>query len=113
MICRDLITHMYGFVDKHTSKFCTFVAQRLILKYPFMRDSKGTGYVSWYHRVLCSEPVCIHVNINISSSYKVLGSVNCERVSNVQRKRKKEDDGESKDAHTCIFEMWKMPSLHA
>lgn len=53
-ICRDLITHMYGFVDKPTSKFCTFVAQRLILKYPFMRDSKGTGYVSYMCVYMCS-----------------------------------------------------------
>lgn len=45
-IARDLVTHMYGFIEKPTSGFCKFVAQRLILKYPFMRDSKGTGYVS-------------------------------------------------------------------
>ena len=45
-IIRDLVTHMYGFVEKPTSRFCKFVAQRLILKYPFMRDGKGTGYVS-------------------------------------------------------------------
>ena len=45
-IIRDLVTHMYGCVEKPTSQFCKFVAQRLILKYPFMRDGKGTGYVS-------------------------------------------------------------------
>ncbi len=45
-IVRDLVTHMYGYMEKPTSSFCKFVAQRLILQYQFMRDSKGTGYVS-------------------------------------------------------------------
>ena len=45
-IVRDLVTHMYGYMEKPTSSFCKFVAQRLILLYTFMRDSKGTGYVS-------------------------------------------------------------------
>ena len=42
-IVRDL---MYGSIEKPTLEFCKFVAQRLILKYPFMRDTKGTGFVS-------------------------------------------------------------------
>ena len=46
MLYRDLVTHMYGFVEKPTSHFCKFVAQRLILKYPFIKDGIGTGYVS-------------------------------------------------------------------
>jgi hypothetical protein len=45
-IVRDLVTHMYGFMAKPSPSFCQFVAQRLILKYDFMRDSKGTGSVS-------------------------------------------------------------------
>ena len=45
-IVRDLVTHMYGFAQKPSNYLCKFVAQRLILKYMFMRDSKGTGYVS-------------------------------------------------------------------
>ena len=45
-IVRDLVTHMYGFMEKPTSSFCKYVAQRLTLQYTFMRDSKGTGYVS-------------------------------------------------------------------
>ena len=45
-ITRDLVTHIFGFVKKPTSQFCKFVAQRLILKYPFMRDEKGTVYVN-------------------------------------------------------------------
>lgn len=51
-IIRDLVTHMYGFMDKPTSGFCKFVAQRLTLKYTFMKDSKGTGYVSV--KLLCA-----------------------------------------------------------
>lgn len=45
-IVRDLVTHMYGHVEVPKASFCKFVAQRLILQYAFMRDSKGTGYVS-------------------------------------------------------------------
>ena len=54
-IVRDLVTHMYGCMEKPSSANCKFVAQRLILKYPFMRDTKGTGFVSdcliMYHDV--------------------------------------------------------------
>lgn len=45
-VVRDLVTHMYGCMEKPSSATCKFVAQRLILKYPFMRDTKGTGFVS-------------------------------------------------------------------
>ena len=45
-VVRDLVTHMYGSMEKPSSTTCKFVAQRLILKYPFMRDTKGTGFVS-------------------------------------------------------------------
>ena len=45
-VVRDLVTHMYGCMEKTSSVTCKFVAQRLILKYPFMRDTKGTGFVS-------------------------------------------------------------------
>lgn len=44
-IVRDLVTHMYGYMEKPTYGFCKFVAQRLTNQYPFMRDSKGTGHV--------------------------------------------------------------------
>ena len=40
--------HMYGYMEKPTTTFCKFAAQRLILKYQFMRDTKGTGFVSKY-----------------------------------------------------------------
>ena len=35
-IARDLVTHIYGSLGKPTATFCCFVAQQLILKYPFM-----------------------------------------------------------------------------
>lgn len=47
-IVRDLVTHMYRYTEKPTTTFCKFAAQRLILKYQFMRDTMGTGYVSAY-----------------------------------------------------------------
>ena len=45
-IVRDLVANMYGYMEKATTAFCKFAAQRLILKYGFMRDTKGTGYAS-------------------------------------------------------------------
>jgi hypothetical protein len=66
-VVRDLVTHMYGFMEKPTSSFCKYVAQRLILKYKFMRDSKGTG-------LLCAlSPIIVH------SCTRVLGKRNCLR----------------------------------
>ena len=47
-ITRDLVTQMYACVEKIDKPFCTDVAKKLVLKYPFMSD-KGegvTGYVS-------------------------------------------------------------------
>ena len=39
-IVRDLImiTNMYGYIEKPGAEFSTFAAQKLVLKYPFMRD---------------------------------------------------------------------------
>ncbi len=54
-VVRDLVTHMYGYMEKPTSSFCKYVAQRLILQYKFMRDSKGTGYVS-HRKLICHNP---------------------------------------------------------
>ena len=56
-IVRDLImiTNMYGYIEKPGAEFSTFTAQKLVLKYPFMRDhsvkdgyakSHSGGYVS-------------------------------------------------------------------
>lgn len=92
MISWDLVSHMYGFADKPTSKLCTSLAQRLILKYPFMKDSKGTGYVSFLYLawILCTLPIYIAV-----TSYRVHGNVSCVRGlamckgSENQRKRVK------------------------
>ena len=54
-IVRDLVTNMYGYIEKPGAEFSTFAAQKLVLKYPFMRDhsikdgsanSHSGGYVS-------------------------------------------------------------------
>ena len=41
-IVRDLITHIYGFIEKPTGQFCKEVAKMLVEKYPFMADSGST-----------------------------------------------------------------------
>ena len=48
-LVRDLVVHMYSYGThgyRPSRKFCEHAASRLILKYPFMRDACGTGYVS-------------------------------------------------------------------
>lgn len=43
---RELIVHMTSYGIRPSSNFCSAVARRIILKYPFLRDSVGSGYVS-------------------------------------------------------------------
>lgn len=46
-IVKDLVTQMYACSEKIEKSFCTDVAKKLTVKYPFMRDKGGvTGYVS-------------------------------------------------------------------
>ena len=73
-ISRDLVTHMYGFVEKPTSHFCKFVAQRLILKYPFMKDGLGTGYVSIF---LIDSPACMEWHVFTLPEESFVVSFNC------------------------------------
>ena len=79
-LVRDLVTHMYGCMEKPSSESCKFVAQRLILKYPFMRDTMGTGYVSGTVFLLWQLTLAF---LKGSWEKKL-----CDRVSNVLRKRK-------------------------
>ena len=47
-IVRDLVTQMYACFERIEKSFCTNVAKKLVVKYPFMQD-KGegvSGYVS-------------------------------------------------------------------
>ena len=49
-IVRDLVTHMYGTVDKPTATFVSRVAEMLVDKYPFMADSSASNpYVRSYY----------------------------------------------------------------
>jgi len=41
-IVRDVVVHMYACVDRPTSAFVSKVADQLIEKYPFMRDTNNT-----------------------------------------------------------------------
>ena len=45
-IVRDLVVHMYAFANRPSPKFCKEAASKLVVAYPFMKDSgKGCGYV--------------------------------------------------------------------
>ena len=46
-IVRDVVAQMYSHILKPQKPFCTQVAEMLVKKYPFMRDTgKVSGYVS-------------------------------------------------------------------
>ena len=42
-IVRDLVTHIYGYIDKPTSSMVAKAARLLVEKYPFMADVKTPG----------------------------------------------------------------------
>ena len=51
-IVQTLVTLLIAKFGSNPSKAqCETVARRLILKYPFMRDDIGTGYVSYVYLV--------------------------------------------------------------
>ena len=65
-VVRDLVSNMFTYSTSPNHEFCTFVAQRLILKYPFMRDAVGTGYVSTlFPDIFHSSNIIIHAIISI------------------------------------------------
>lgn len=43
---RELIVHMTSYGVKPSKNFCSSVARKIVLKYPFLRDAVGSGYVS-------------------------------------------------------------------
>ena len=43
---RELVVHMTSYGIRPPCPFCSLVARRIILKYPFLRDAVGNGYVS-------------------------------------------------------------------
>ena len=45
-LVRDLVVHMYSYGRRPSKSFCKYAARELINKYPFLKDSIGTGYVS-------------------------------------------------------------------
>lgn len=47
-LVRELIIHMYRYGSRPSRNFRSFVARRIVLKYPFLRDATGNGYVSFH-----------------------------------------------------------------
>ena len=43
---RELIVHMTSYGVQPSGNFCSAVTRRIVLKYPFLRDAVGSGYVS-------------------------------------------------------------------
>ena len=42
----ELIMHMTSYGVKPPRNFCSAVARKIVLKYPFLRDAVGSSYVS-------------------------------------------------------------------
>ena len=53
---RELIVHMTSYGVRPSTNFCSAVARRVILKYPFLRDAVGSGYVSTSVFKMCPDP---------------------------------------------------------
>ena len=51
---RELLVHMTSYGSRPSLNFCSLVARRIVLKYPFLRDSIGNGYVSYIMSVCVS-----------------------------------------------------------
>ena len=47
-IVRALVNIMFTKYPRPGRRDCDYVARKLVLKYPFLRDSMGNGYVSYY-----------------------------------------------------------------
>lgn len=58
-IVRDLVTHVYGQVDKPDTVLATKVAKLLVEKYPFMADSVTSSGSQTYVNGLCCAIVVI------------------------------------------------------
>lgn len=43
---RELVVHMTSYGVRPSANFCSAAARKVVLKYPFLRDSVGSGYVS-------------------------------------------------------------------
>lgn len=55
---RELIVHMTSYGVRPSTNFCLAVARKIILKYPFLRDAVGSGYVSISAFVLFNNYYC-------------------------------------------------------
>ena len=55
---QDLVVHMYSFGKRPSCSFCKTAARQLIVVYPFLKDSIGSGYVS----SLLMPLLCGHTN---------------------------------------------------
>ena len=51
---RELVVHMTSYGEVPSDAFCAMVARRIVLKYPFLLDLSGNGYISWLMKKLIS-----------------------------------------------------------
>ena len=85
---RELIVHMTSYGGKPSKNFCSTVARKIVLKYPFLRDAVGSGYVSTCN---CGLNVLIISNsVQASWEKRLIG-----RVYNVSKgEKKRQSEGE-------------------
>ncbi len=55
-IVRDLVTHVYSYIEKPTSAFVESVAKKLVDKYSFMGDFGNMPHVSsgYWYLIICN-----------------------------------------------------------
>ena len=58
-IVRSLVNQLFARASKPTRAQCEELARKLILKYPFVKDDMGTGYVSYGYVCLARQRVAL------------------------------------------------------
>ena len=95
-LVRDLVVHMYSYGSRPSKPLCKHVARQLVLKYPFLRDSIGTGYVSYFQFIYRLDNNILYIFVLIHTQGSWLQRIT-ERVYNLekgQKKRSASDDSE-------------------
>ena len=91
---RELIVHMTSYGVKPPKNFCSTVARKIVLKYPFLRDAVGSGYVSICN---CGLNVLVVSNsVQASWEKRLIGRV--YNVSKGDKKRQSEEEEASPPA---------------
>ena len=70
-IVKTLVNQLFARSIKPTRLECEGLARRLILKYPFVKDDLGNGYVSDCVEVICLSCDMIFLSVHVHKHHKM------------------------------------------